>query len=273
MKRLAIYAHFDAERKVRRFTNHYLEALSEHVGRIDFVSTAELPQRELGKLDSCTTRANRPNRGFDFGMWKWALEQHDLNDWDELVLTNSSVFGPLVPLSGMFDKMAESDCDFWGATDNYEFDWHIQSYFVVFRRPILRSDIFRRFWESVLPYRNKFQVIRSYEVGLSQLLVESGFKGEAHITLPSLFPDWPVDAFIRYKRRNPTCYHPTRLLRRGTPFVKAQLLRDNPIGVQLDAVYRELDRCGFDRTLIDFDRPATPRRNVLQRFDDLIHSR
>ena len=257
MKRLAIYAHYDAQREVKRYVTYYLAKLAEVSERVDFVSTAGLPSVELDKTRThCERALTRPNVGYDFGMWKRVLDELPLDEWDEVVLTNSSVFGPVFPLRQMFDAMADADCDFWGATDNYEMGWHLQSYFLVFRRSALASEAFARFWASMLLYEDKDQVIRSYELGLSTYLVEAGLRGRAYLPAATLFPAWPLDLLIKYKRRNPTTYHPVRLLRRGLPFIKTELLRDNPGRVPLAPVFRELDRTGYDRDLIQLDRPA-----------------
>jgi hypothetical protein len=36
--------------------------------------------------------------------------------------------------------------------------------------------------------------------------------------------------------------------------VKVELLRDNPYSADLDKVYAAIDRTGYDRSLIEFDR-------------------
>jgi lipopolysaccharide biosynthesis protein len=269
MKRLAVYAHYDADCEVKRYTTFYLEKLAEICDRVDFVSTAGLGEAELDKARAhCAHAINRPNVGFDFGMWKHALSEVDLADWDEVVVTNSSVFGPLSPLRRMFDDMTATPWDFWGATDNYEIGWHLQSYFLVFRRPVLRSDAFASFWDTVLPYKSKDQVIRSYELGLSTFLLEAGFRGAAYVPCSALFPPWPIDLLIKYKRRNPTTYHPIRLMRRGMPFIKAELLRDNPAKLALGPVYRELERTDYDSALIEFSaaRESEPRSRLARIF-------
>lgn len=270
MKRLAIYAHYDHDGEIKPFVLHYLKALSEHCSRIEFVSTGSLSEDELAKVSSiCSGATTKVNAGYDFGMWKDVIDQTDLGDYDELLLTNSSVYGPLSPLGKMFEKMAATPCDFWGVTDNYELDWHLQSYFLVFRAEVIHSEAFLAFWRTVLPYANKRQVIRSYEVGLSCHLREQGFVGEAVVPVDDLFPPWPYELLFRYKRRNPTCYHPVRCMDHGMPFVKAEVLRDNPGRVSLGAVYRAIAKLGYDRDLIVFDRRVVPHKGLARR---LIHT-
>ncbi|MCC6528304.1 MAG: hypothetical protein IT373_37010 [Polyangiaceae bacterium] len=255
MRRLAIYAHFDPDNEVKRYVLHTLGELGRDCERLDFVSTSPLPAAEQGKLrGSCASVTLKDNVGYDFGMWQRALAETDLEAWDEIVLANSSVFGPVFPMSSAYERAGSAD--FWGMTDNHDIAWHLQSYFLVFRRPVLRSAAFRQFWQSVLPYRDKFQAIRAYEVGLTRFLREAGFRARALYPVRSLFPPWPLRGLYRKPDDNATCYHPLRLLRAGMPLVKVQLLRDNPVDVRLGPVVRYLERTGYDLSLIDFLLPA-----------------
>lgn len=251
-RRLVLFAHYDGHARVRRYIVEHLRALGQIATEIRFISTSPLPEQEQAKLRPHCSRVQLvDNVGFDFSMWSRAIRELDLSEWDEIVLTNSSIFGPVTPLQAAFTKMAARNCDFWAMTDNLEIAYHLQSYFLVFRRRLLESEAFRQFWTSVLPYRTKNQVIRSYEVGLSTHFIEQGFRPEAVVGLPELYGSgWRR----RTHRSNPTCKVPVRLLRKGVPYVKAELLRENPLNVPLAPVLRELRTMGFDLDLLEFDR-------------------
>ena len=265
--RLGVYAHYDPRGEVKDYVVYCLEALRPLCDRLIFVSTAPLDEeaRRRARLRS-DVLLERSNVGLDFGMWQAALSREVLADHDELLLVNSSVFGPLWDLAPIVARMNARACDFWGMTENFEPDWHLQSYFLMFKQPVLRSSIFADFWASVLPYRDKFQVIRSYEVGLSLLLSDAGFLGEAAVPNRALFPPEPWDLFYRYKRRNATCYYPERLLDRGMPFVKAHLLRDNPINIRLGPVWQHIQSSAYDERLIEFDHGRDGDGEVHDRF-------
>jgi lipopolysaccharide biosynthesis protein len=256
MRRLVVFAHYDAQGEVKPYVVHYLRALREHCDRLAFVSTAELGNGQTGLDGLCDEVVVRDNVGFDFAMWQHVIARTAIDELDELVLTNSSIFGPLRPLGPAFAAMARDSCDFWGITDNYEFKWHLQSYFLVFKKTALASEAFERFWGAILPYRDKWQTILSYELGLTQFLTEAGLVGRALVACDSLFPDGPIGYLFRHRRRNPTCFHPVRTLRHGSPFVKVELLRDNPASVRLVPVYREIARTDYPTRLISFDRPV-----------------
>jgi hypothetical protein len=105
----------------------------------------------------------------------------------------------------------------------------------------------------VHPYKSKNQVIRSYEVGLSVFLREAGFKPGAVVPVESLRVGWPLPK----KSYNPTVKAPMQLLHKGMPFVKGELLRDNPRHQRLGPVLREMARAGYPLELIEFDRPSS----------------
>ncbi len=277
MRRLAIFAHHDASNEVKPYVLYLLRALREICEQITFVSTAALPAHELDRLGEwCSEILLKDNVGFDFGMWKHALGRIRATDWDEVLVTNSSVFGPLWPLSPIFDNMNQQPCDFWGMTSSIQIDWHIQSYFLVFRRRVLESPAFGAFWDSVVPFANKKQVIRSYEVGLTVYLAEQGFRGGAVVPFEHVHPRQLLVRSRFKKPMNTTTRVPMRLLARKMPFVKIELLRDNPYSVPVLPVLLAMRRAGYPMDLVEFDRApkrATAAAKAIVRLLDRVRSR
>src|SRR6185295_17213274 len=112
-----LFAHFDADAIVRPYVLHLLKELRTIADAIFFVSNSPLSEVELDKVRAyCSRATTKENVGFDFGMWSEAMKHVDLDSYDELVLSNSSVFGPLRPLAPIFEKM-EGVGDVWGMTD------------------------------------------------------------------------------------------------------------------------------------------------------------
>jgi hypothetical protein len=184
-------------------------------------------------------------------MWARSIAVQNLQDWDELVLTNSSVYGPIAPLSRTFQRMTESPCDFWGLTDSLELDYHIQSFFLVMRRRLLHSGAVERFFASILPYRTKWQVIRSYEIGLTHFLLDQGFTPDVLVSV--------LDPAIGVGVYNPCAWIPAKLIARGMPYVKVALLRDNLAGVRLEPVRRQLVAAGYPMDLVASEAPPPLR--------------
>jgi len=260
VNRIALFAHFDAQNEVKPYVTTFLAGLRPVCDRVVFVSTARLPESELEKLrPHVDTILFKENVGYDFSMWRHAIDHTDLTQCDELVLTNSSILGPVHPLGPIFSRMSDEPCDFWAMTDNFEYRWHLQSYFMVFKRPVLQAEAFRSFFASVLPYRDKVPVVLSYEVGLTSYLVENGFRPGAFVS-SEVWASWAQRRRMDLERRwNPTLFYPEKLLSLGMPFVKLMLLRDNVGNVALEPVYRAMAKAGYDLTLIEHDRaPQTP---------------
>jgi rhamnosyltransferase len=258
MKRTAIFAHYDHQDEIKPYVSFFLRRLRDVCDEIFFVSTARLSKGELAKVRQfAVDSALIENAGFDFAMWKHGMAKIDLDARDELVLTNSSIFGPIYALGPVFERMARTGCDFWGMTESFEISWHLQSYFLAFKRRAIDSRALSSFFAGVLPYRNKKQVIRSYEVGLGDFLIENGLRAAAVVPRAALLKASP-----KLKRVcNPTCDHPVDLLRGGMPFVKVELLRDNPSRVRLSPVYRAMEKAGYDMTMVQFDREPTWRES------------
>jgi rhamnosyltransferase len=237
MNRLAIYAHFSESRKVARYVFYFLKELRSLGFEICFVSNSRLAIESRSEISTlCQNLIQRENTGYDFSMWQAGLTESDLSKRDELLLTNSSIVGPLQPLAPLWQNSLVNNCDFWGLTDNDEFGRHLQSYFIVFRRQVIQDTCFMGFWNSVLPLKDKQEVIQNYEIGLTRWLEENGFKWQAVFTqehMWSLFlsrrsfvkkiADWYYDRGL--PGRNTTTLVPDLLLQSGMPFLKVALLR------------------------------------------------
>lgn len=261
MNRIAFYAHFDGENQIKPYVLDSLERLRGTCSRILFISNSPLAAAELKRVGPYVDETLlRSNSGYDFAMWRHGLETWDVSACDELVFTNSSIVGPIYPLAPIFESMGKSPCDFWGMTDSHEICWHLQTYFLVFKSQVISSEAFRAFWASVLPVHDKHQAIRSYELGLTSFLMEQGFSAAAFAAMDSWATPRLKSRMERKRRLNPTLYYPLDLLKAGMPFVKVELLRDNPAGILLDPIYERMGKAGYDMSRIEFNRPVKTGR-------------
>ena len=296
--RLLIYAHFDPENKIQEYVLHSLRSMAKVCNEIRFVSTSVLPDSELAKINPYVREALLvENVGLDFHMWKSSLQRVNLRDYHELVIMNSSVYGPVSDISPMFAEMSETPCDCWGATENYEHDRHLQSFFIVFRKSVLTSDSFKLFWDSVLPYSNKKQIIRSYELGLSQWLISNGFVLaaycpwssvvrylEAHpdrtIPFPPVIPKifrfyekrtrWILRLLRReYKPVNPSVAFPLELMEMGFPFLKLEVMHHNPYKKDLPAIIEFLKSLNYPETYLLGSKPSNATNGMRSSHSDL----
>lgn len=233
--RLALYAHYGTESRIALHVLFCLQAIREVGFEVVFISNSKIAEEDRGALTLCRQVLERPNEGYDFGMWQEGLRNYEAANLKELLLLNSSIVGPLGDLGQLWSRPDVKSSDFWGLTDNTDLAPHLQSYFMVFPQRVLEAECFRQFWDSILPYQDKMQLIRSYELGLTLWLEQHGFQWRA------LFPSETIRAkvkghtsvFTKAKRRllrgsepgpNVTLSYPELLLQAGMPFLKASLL-------------------------------------------------
>jgi len=162
-------AHYDPHALVAPHVLRQLDAWGEVADRVLLVSAAGLSDPDV--IASVTSRAElvqRDNEGYDFYSYKLGLESvDDLGSYDLVVICNDSYVGPLVPWATVIDAMRDRQVDAWGLTETMRRRRHVQSYFYAFR-PQVVSD--------------RTKVIRVYELGLSQAILESGFEIGSYYT-------------------------------------------------------------------------------------------
>ena len=95
--------------------------------------------------------------------------------------------------------MGNEHCDFWGITKNnfgiikidneYRFvkRKHLQSYFLVFKQNVFKSEIFQNFINSIKHYDNKKDIILNCEIGLTEILHSNGFTSDFYIKMFNQF--------------------------------------------------------------------------------------
>ncbi len=261
--RLAIYAHYASSPQVAGHVLYYLEQLAAVGLQICFVSNSEISAASKTALKKISQRIiMRENAGLDFAMWQCGLAEYDLHQFEELLLTNSSIIGPLQPLGSLWQNPTVKDCDFWGLTDNCKYGHHLQSFFLVFKSQTIHSQRFNDFWRSVLPYSDKVQIVMSYELGLTRWLEEGGFKWKAIFPQSEIWPQVLKQRSLARKlyhlvrRRDlppedSTLYAYKILLERGMPFLKSHLLRRNWLELEPLASFELLKQFALPPTVME----------------------
>jgi len=254
--RVAVFAHFDRHGIVHDFVLHYLGEIARAGFTTVFVSNApQLHPDSLARLvPLCGAILLRHNLGLDFGAFKDGIGSLRLERLEALLLANDSVYGPFRDLGDVIGRMNPLEADVWGITDNWERQFHLQSYFVLFARQALTSPAFGQFWRDVRYVQAKSWVIGHYEIGLTRALLQGGLRCRvlfpyrlAATTLidavrQGVTGDSPafsgprerfagalVDAIEDGLPLNSSHYFWDHLITRmGCPFLKRELLRDNP---------------------------------------------
>jgi hypothetical protein len=260
--RVALFVHFDRRGAVQMHVRHYLAALRQSGCSVLFVTNAERLQPDALEVIKtlCDGILIRRNIGYDFGALREGIEHFQLprDNTDMLILANDSVYGPFTPLDDILGRIDFAEADIWGVTDSWQHRYHLQSFFLVAGRQAMRNPAWTGFWTRVRPVASKLWVISRYEVGFTQWMLRAGLRCAAIWPYSTLIRGAEADFSILTEPADPTrnsaaatgrrvhqalslrsCYearqplNPTSdlwkpLLRRGFPFIKRELLRDNP---------------------------------------------
>lgn len=258
--KVAIFNHFDRQGRIHDFVDYYLRQIAAAGYVIIFVSNSpRLPPASIERLTRlCGLIVRRPNVGRDFGAYKDGIALiPDLARLDSLLIANDSVYGPFFDLKEVMARMDPDQAEVWGITDSWERRYHLQSFFLVFGKTALASPAFARFWRGLRYVQSKFWIITRYEIGLTRALMAAGLRCK------SLYPyrvaaTALVEAVKDRKILNQDDIEPVqkRFIRQvfdainagiplngthffwdhligamGCPFLKRELLRDNPMRV------------------------------------------
>lgn len=234
--RVAVVAHYSTSSQATKSFERLISSIqgAGYVVVVSSTCTDPAPLRwSLGRPDEVTV-LRRPNVGYDFGSWAVALEAFpDIRQSRNVIVANDSMVGPFLDLRAHLERFEASRSDAWGLTSNYQFEPHLQSYFLGFRESILDSKQLRQFWNDIRIEPTKDQVIQRYELGLSRLLLAEGYILDAEFDA----------ARVVGHDFNPVIIGWNRLLELGYPFVKRELVT-NPSVVhgagRLPSIVREM---------------------------------
>ncbi|MGG5821379.1 rhamnan synthesis F family protein [Falsiroseomonas sp. HW251] len=271
--RVVVFCHYDRRGRIWRHTRDYLDSLREAGFAVVFVSNGApiAPEDRAWILARAWRVIERENVGYDFGAWRDGIAACGLPRADTalLAIANDSVYGPFAPVARLVDRMDFGEADVWGVTDSWQHRWHLQTYLVVFGRRVLRDPAFGAFWSGVPNRRLKRGVVLDSEIGLTRAMMAAGLRCRAlwpytdvldHLRRSAEVaaeereappPDPMTEASERNRERvlraaarrvplNPTADLWRALLEQGCPFLKRELLRDNPGGVQDVAAWRDV---------------------------------
>jgi len=272
MKTISIFVHFDKDNKIHCYVIKYLQELKNQFNEIIFVSNSNLNSKEQDKIKGIVRHIIiRDNKGYDFMAWRDGIRYigyNNLHNYDELVIANDSNYAPLFPFKNIFQSIKNIDCDFWGITESSSFKTHLQSSFLVFKKNIIISNVFKNFWENIKVENSKTDVIKKYELGLQEQLEAAGFK--SHVIFKIKLSKYKVLKYkikrilVLIKRRfrkdlgyynkktyfiknkpkelllnffdlsniNITICCWEELIKMGCPFLKVEVLRDNSYGLK-----------------------------------------
>lgn len=137
------------------------------------VNTAKLKQDEIPR--DFGAYAEIPNYGRDFASYKFGfqlLRSKNIGaSTKRVVMANDSIFYSRHGLRELLHLVASTDIKVLGATENFEIQRHLGSFFISFTGTILQNPKFTRFWRRYRLSDIRPKVIRRGELRLSKLLV------------------------------------------------------------------------------------------------------
>ena len=197
INRLGIFFFYDAQGVVDDYVLKLLDGFMPHFSALTIVCNGKLNDAGREKLLRYTSKLIvRENKGFDVWAYKTALDSYGwqkLEQFDEIVLFNATIMGPVYPFSESFQKMEGNSCDFCGRTlhqedkkaqlipdnpDSYVRK-HLQSFFIVLRQKVLLSDSFKSYWDR-LKYSDSFlEEVYTHETQFTEALSSFGLTYDA----------------------------------------------------------------------------------------------
>ncbi len=271
--KVCVFVHWDGAGDVRDHVVHHVRSLAQAGLSVVFVTNSGFlrPAAMAALQQLCAGVLVRANVGYDFGAWREGFEVLQLPrpDTEMVVMANDSVYGPICPVDELLAKIDFGQADVWGCTESWQTRYHLQSYLMAFSPRVVASEAWRKFWATVRPTWSKAWLIRLYEIGLTQALLKAGFTCRAVWPYRSLIKDLDPELLVNHTEGGPNLADPTirarqyhtrhirnasvlrvplnptsdlwrQLMQAKFPFIKRELLRDNPTHVPDVAEWREV---------------------------------
>ena len=193
IKRLAIYFFYDDDGVVDRYVLHMLDAVKRNCSDLFIVCNGKLNQegRKLF-LQYTPDLLVRENEGYDVGAFQEALEQKgwdEISEYDELILLDYTIMGPVYPFEEMFREMDGRDVDFWGITNSYDKilsgknisererleHRQIQTHFIAVRNALLKGREFKRYWKKLPEIKTLSEAVGYFEGHFTETFRSAGY--------------------------------------------------------------------------------------------------
>lgn len=219
---IAIYVYWSRNKTLEANTLSYVQELINVSELILFVSNSKIDSKDVTKLTNLgATFLQRDNTGFDFWGWKEGISRFkdNIKKAKNLILCNSSCFLAFNSLDSLLLKM-NSEADLWGISsfEDKHTPFHLQSYFLLFKRSILQDwDGFISFWDNLPQMPGWKEAVELGELRLTNFFLDKGFRCKA-ITTPTSLPSKDV---------NPSFYFPVPLFKAGSPLLKKKIFTED----------------------------------------------
>lgn len=181
IKRIAILPVYDSEGVVHKYLEYYIKSLCEVISDLIIVVIGYMNNDGLRKLGKYSDKIYvKENKGYDAAAYKFVFENYldieQLNQYDELILTNDTSFGPFISFGDIFDEMGKRDANFWGLKYiDTNYISYLQSSFIVYKQ-VTFTEVYQYFKNKVYYDDDLLNVCIRFEQGLFKYLVKRGFE-------------------------------------------------------------------------------------------------
>ncbi|CAN5434844.1 rhamnan synthesis F family protein [soil metagenome] len=221
-RRLIVYVIYDRRGQVEDYIPHALAGLRDHATQVLVVINGALSESGRSKLEGLADEILvRQNTGFDIWAHKAALDHvgAGVAEFDEIILTNDTWFGPVRPFGPVFERMDARPAHFWGMTDHGQeipnpltergvLPYHLQSYWLAVRKTMVESDEWKRYWQELPAMDDYLDAVLTHEAAFTERFHTLGFKHDV------AFP------YGSYDTKNPSILNADALLDDGCPVLK-----------------------------------------------------
>ena len=222
---VCLFAHYAPDRRLSASVVHYLLQLAQ-CGLSVHVALSGMDRLDDGDREILDVHGiaayTRDNRGLDFGAWQHLIRCGCTRDADSILLANDSVFGPVAELSPIVASMQAGGHDVWGMIESSEISWHLQSWFLCLTAAAMARPAIARVFEQDFASMSKTEIILHGEIGLGTAILAEGLSWKACLADRRR-------GLRRLVAVNPMHVDWITVLACGrVPFIKVELLRDNP---------------------------------------------
>lgn len=221
-RRLVIYVVYDRRGTVEDFVRFALEGMRDEAAHILAVVNGSLDDAGRALLEAVTDDILvRSNDGFDIWAHKEGLEHvgDRIAEFDEVLLTNDTWFGPVRPYAPVFEKMNTRKVHFWGMTDHEwepinkftnegELPYHLQSFWIAVRKEMFLSPEWQAYWRDLPEMPSYFDAVLKHEAQFTKHFQDRGYSASVAF------------ASREYPTEHPALFNADLLLADGCPLVK-----------------------------------------------------
>jgi len=221
-RRLVIYVVYDRRGTVEEFVRYALAGMRDDAAHILAVVNGSLDDAGRALLETVADDILvRPNDGYDIWAHKDALAHvgDRIAEFDEVLLTNDTWFGPVRPYAPVFERMNPQEVHFWGMTDHEweplnrftnrgDLPYHLQSFWIAVRKEMFLSPEWQAYWRDLPEMPSYFDAVLKHETQFTKHFQDRGYS--ASVAFAS--EDYPTE--------HPALFNADLLLADGCPLIK-----------------------------------------------------